>query len=490
MTNQTNEPTEKTPQEYAAALKALLEFLNTTRAQWDTLSMAEQLEALDKVGERITESFQIKFPDREQLVKLAKLDTGYTAELAKLSEEERAELARQKLDWIIESTTAMAAAIAQAAVAGKAQPIADTNGNIPIPSDRIQQAMLASLIPGAMKKKSDITSKLEGLSAQGMTRASEFNTAYLFQFRDGKSGSLDGAIGFFNDPGYALWQTIQKAGELAIRLQVALWGHAYAETGTPAPDNYITLKINDLCDSLGYKKDKGAHRQKNKMAVKETLLAITQTELIAIAKLPNGSAARLKGPLWARGVASDISDRYDTERKVWKPATFSFSPGPFFADKNWREYNSAIGYVAGKLLTLKGHNDKWAILLGFPLALWARANSYRPSCYKVRTLLSKSGLQTAYGSRVSRMREIFEESLDRVKEAGGWKGWRYDKTGMSTNEVDSLEEPEAVDLLHKESFGDWRDWNVVIDWPAALTEKTPDIALRAVKNEQKKKKRR
>lgn len=358
----------------------------------------------------------------------------------------------------------------------KPQPIADKDGHFKMPSDRINQSMILALTPGAMRRAADIGEDLDGLSAQGLTRANDMRSAYVFGYKDGTGG----AIGFFEDPGDVHWAMIQKNGELAIRLQCALWAHAYAETGgEPEPGKFVTLNISNLCDSLGYKRHKGAHQKKNKQAVKEGLRALTRQELLVIVRLKNGKAVKLTGPVWTRGLEADTAESYDDlfgsnrvgDPDAWEPATFGYAPGPFFAHAEWREYNKAFALVGQNLLKLQGAHDKWAVMFGGYLASLSKMNGYQPTTLKVKTLLDKSGLQRQprLGRRVSEMRGHFERALERLNEVGVIASWRFDKTGLSTDEPDGLDEA-ALDQMHKDSKSDWRDWNVVIEWPEKLTE--------------------
>jgi hypothetical protein len=109
--------------------------------------------------------------------------------------------------------------------------------------------------------------------------------------------------------------------------------------------------------------------------------------------------SRLRGPIWARGVAAEQRDEYGdlfgsaraSAREPWEPVTFSYRPGPWFEDEDWRKRNAFVGMVGAGLLGLDSR-DKWALRIGGYYGTLARFNQYAARTISAATVLARTGL--------------------------------------------------------------------------------------------------
>lgn len=357
------------------------------------------------------------------------------------------------------------------------QPIAES-GYILVQADRINKATVEAFAFGAMQHLP--ASYLESLGPDAtFWLAHAFNSGPRTTGRD----YLVGAIGFKEEPGRHVQRLLQRNGALAIKAQYALWARAYAETDA-TPGVYITLSITQFCDDIGLARHNGVHRPENKLSAMAVLELLTSMELICIYRPPQGSAQRIRGPIWSRGMISEELRGYEdvfesgalSSRPLWVPKAFSYAPGPFFANEAWRAYNQYIALVGEGLLKLNSNNaDKYAVMVGGYLAILARMNGYRRSRIGLRTILEKTGLWAVDRRKnPGRMRKKLEDALDRLIEVGVIKHWDI-TTSRSKDEIDwdNLEDQRTLEKMAEPTrwLKKWLNQVVVVDWPAAMKKR-------------------
>ncbi len=362
------------------------------------------------------------------------------------------------------------------------------DGLIRAPADRFNKAAIESFMTGAMRKSTEMQTKLDALEARGLTESNQFWAAYPIET---KANDLHGAIGFTKDPGEAIWNLLQKNGALAVKAQYALWARAYAETDAE-PNQFIKMPITQFCDDLGFKKKgtvkKGqAHTSKNKQAAMNVLELLTSLELRAVYHPLNGTARRLRGPLWSRGIIAEEMDGYADlfgsnrvpgTKAMWEPVAFSYAPGPFFADEVWRTYNRNVALIGEGLLKLgSGYEDKYAVMVGGYLAILARMNGYRRTSVRVRLLLEKTGLWAVDAkTNPGRMREKLEAALDRIHEVGVVRGWTITTPPEGVNPDDFTSDETLTALAEPTRWTkEWLSQCVLIDWPTDMERRASEL---------------
>lgn len=379
---------------------------------------------------------------------------------------------------------------------GKLGPIA-TNGFFKTPADRINKAMIESLAPGALKPKDQITPALEALEARGAAPSHLFWAAHTFDSASKSKGEIHGAIGYTKDPGEALWAMMETNNATAIKMQFILWARAYSETDAE-PGQFIRLSVSQLCDDLGYKRKKGAHKRENKQKAGEVFEMLVQREIAVIGTDPKGKPIRLRGPIWNRGISADeYEDLFGANRAgdpaSWIPSVLSYSPGDWFNEPTWRAYNRHIALIGEGLLKLSGEKkDKYAVLIGGYLGMLARMNSYRTSFIKAKTLLEKSGLWAADATtNPGRMIEKLKNALDRLVEVEVIKGWRYKGKDDPSIDYDNLDDPDTLAALADDGADpDERNRVIIIEWPDKLEERRIEIQAKQQKHLREGKRRR
>ena len=333
-------------------------------------------------------------------------------------------------------------------------------------SDRISKAMIESLTPGAMRQRDEIEPALAALEGRGAVSTSTFWAAYPFENPNNGKGDVYGAIGYKTNPGEAIWAMLQKNGAIAIKMQFVLWARAYTETNAE-PGQVIRLSVNQLCDDLGYKRKKGAHKKENKQTAAKVFEMLTGQEIAGIFT-HQGRSIRLRGPIWNRGLAADESE----DLFGWVPAMVSYAPGDWFSVPEWRAYNRNVAMTGEGILKLTGENkDKHAVFIAGYMATLARMNNYRAKYLKVKTLLEKSGLWAADSNHnPGRMIDKLERALDRLIEVDVIKGWRYRTAGDAAIDPDNLDDPDTLAALADDGADpNERNRTIIIEWPDKLT---------------------
>lgn len=325
------------------------------------------------------------------------------------------------------------------------------DGLLRTPANRLTQAAIEAFMPGALKRGSEATEILEKIEAHGLLE--KFWAVYPVET---KRKDLFGIGGFRQDPGEALFETLQTKGDIAVRAQFALWSRAYQETNAE-PGKLIKITINQFCDDIGFARHKGAHKRENKRSAVKILELLTSFEVSILWKTPKGKWARVRGPIWQKGALGEefeYGDLFGNNRAgdpdSWDPVAFAYAPGYLFDNEDWRHYNRAVALIGQGLLTLSAQDrDKWAVLIGGYIALQARFGDYRPKRFKVKTLLEKTGLDIRAENRhAARTIDRLEAALDRLREVNVIADWSYtDKEAdedIDFNNLDAAETRQAM----------------------------------------------
>lgn len=294
----------------------------------------------------------------------------------------------------------------------------------------------------------------------------------------------------------SLWAFLSKAGPPMVKAHYALWGRWYEDGGQIGGEPVI-VNIAQFCADLGYTRHhKGGYRREHKQDAVRILEAITAVEMRATFTPPDkgGKQQRLRGPLWTRGIIAEENDQFgdlfgaarEGRHEDWEPIAFSYAPGPFFANTEWRKYNQAVGKIGAGLLRLDNRNDEWALLIGGYLGTLLRMNHYAPLRLRAGTILEKANLAQGKDAerRVTQYREKFERALDRLQEVCVIQSWTW--PDVDTQELSDPDDPDAVasyydaDLLPK---GDWRrqivQINVAMEAETQRLKAAQDKAIKA-----------
>ena len=274
-----------------------------------------------------------------------------------------------------------------------------------------------------------------------------------------------------------LWAYLVKGGPRMVKAHYALWARYYEDVDEGGM-RYAMISVPQFCADLGYTPHKnGGFRPEHKREALKMLEALTSIEMSVVKNL-KGKERRIRGPLWARGFEAQERDQFGDlfganrvgNPDSWEPIAFSFAPGPWFDDPEWRRYHRFIGKIGSGLLRLSGHTDQWPILIGGYLGTLARVGGYKTLRLKVGTILKN--LDLAQGDdqvrRVSQTREKLERALDRLAEAeiGVISDWSFANCPeIIEPDMDNPNDLTQYGQNETHPEGDWRGWIVQIDLP-------------------------
>jgi hypothetical protein len=347
------------------------------------------------------------------------------------------------------------------------EPLA-ADGYLRMRSDRICKAVVEALAPDAIRKLDP-----DEWKKHGILPGDDWDTAYPFS--TGRKDPVRGVVGFSQKPSTNVWDTLQRNGPLAVKAQYALMDRAYIQTGGE-PGAIVTLSVPEFCDDLGFTRHKGSHRAERKRESVRVLELMTSLEVSASYITPSGTNRRLRGPIWMRGHIAEKYDGYADlfganrtgDPDLWEPTAFSYAPGRFFGDAEWRKYNNRVARVGAGLMKLRTDKDQWAIMVGGYLGTISRMNGYRDSFLKVQTLLERTGLARADPKHPGRQIDKLEAALDKVQEVGIIDGWEY----TDTVPEDDMDDPDDLEKIIQAA--DRRELKRIrITWPADLPEIKP-----------------
>jgi hypothetical protein len=307
------------------------------------------------------------------------------------------------------------------------------------------------------------------------------------------------------DKAESLWEFLKKSGAATVKAHYALWARYYEQAPDGLALQYVFVNINDFCRDLNYAKAKnGGYKADQKRQAMRLLEALTTTEMAATYQMPQLKSGhtrtkRLKGTIWTRGLEAEENDTYadlfgmtrsgDPER--WVPVSFSFAPGAWHADPEWRRDNRYVGKIGAGLMRLRCDKDEWAILIGGYLGAIARIGRYRDRRLKISTILENTGLGVSIGHRHAQFRDKFYRALDRLQEEGVIKS--YQTEGFDDSDVDpeDLAELAAYGQANPYPPGDWRGWMVQFEFDfAADASRLQAAQMKAIESRKRKAQRR
>ncbi len=322
-------------------------------------------------------------------------------------------------------------------------------------SDRANKLFVKSMMPNQTQLIKE--ARLEGLEARGINIPSNLRAVCVKD--DGTV--FTGLVGYNSGICEKVFRFFQEKSALAVKAHFALWARAHRETKAD-PDKLIKMEISQFCDDLGFQKKKRAHTRENKQHALQILETLTGAELIVQWQDSNGNLHRTKGNVWQRGSSDEIFDTHingtngqnenlipGTE-KFWNPNTFSYRPGSFFSDEDWRKFNDYVGLVGQGLLKLGISNkDKAAVLIGGYIAFLARIENYTRETLKLSTLIENTGdLLTGHIDRreAAMLETIVENALDRLTDVKVIKGyeWVYDEKQKPSDSDKTVKMPELL----------------------------------------------
>jgi hypothetical protein len=298
---------------------------------------------------------------------------------------------------------------------------------------------------------------------------------FAFAFRQSHDKSSV-TIGLPTGKGAAdLWEYLRKGGPRMVKAHYALWARYYHDVDEGGM-HFAVVHVSQFCADIGLKKHKnGGYRKEQKQDAVKMLHALTSVVMSA-EKTLGRKLFRVRGPLWTRGLEAESRDVYNDlfgqsregEPNAWEPVAFSFAPGPWFHDPEWRRYHRYVGKVGVGLLQLD-NREEWAILVGGYLAMLGRANAYRPLRLKVETILEEAGLVQSADARRrhAENRAKFENALDRLAapDIGVIESWRYLDCNVYEPDMDDATALAEYSRSEVDPPGAWRDWMIEITLP-------------------------
>jgi hypothetical protein len=337
----------------------------------------------------------------------------------------------------------------------------------------VRPRVSARTLPPLVKFPAD---RIHAGTVQGLARAAEWCDGVGGFFRalevEGRAGYRQ-LVGFHREPEAELWDFLRDRGEAAIKAHYALWARCYEETGG-APNKWVTMSVPQFCADLGYARQKaGGYKTRDKQHAMRLLEALTTAEL-AVEVRVGRKVRQITGPIWTRGLQArqrdEYSDLFGSQRvgdtTLWDPVGFTFRPGPWFEDEEWRKRNAYVGMVGAGLLRLDTRQDRWALRLGGYYASLSRFGHYAPRSVTVATVLARTGLGKLNVRNPAEQEVAFERAHDRLVEVGVLERWCW--TGEEVGEEPDMDDPDTLARLADYGAGDWRRKRVSLTWPASL----------------------
>lgn len=296
----------------------------------------------------------------------------------------------------------------------------------------------------------------------------------------------------------SVWDFIRRGGAAMVKAHYALWARYYEQVDDGFEMQDVVVNINDFCRDLGYAKaTNGGYKPNAKRRAVQLLEALTTAEMSATYQVQgtrkgHTKTRRLKGTIWRRGLEAEEKDTYEDllgnaragDPQNWVPSGFSFSPGAWYADKEWRRQNKYVGKIGAGLMQLRVDRDGWAILIGGYLGTLARTGQYRNRRLKIGTILENTGLDKTIGHRQAQFREKFYRALDRLVEEkiiAGYKTEGFDDSDVDPEDLNALAEYGSRNPFPE---GDWRghivefEFDFAADMHRLETRKTKAIAAK------------
>lgn len=270
-----------------------------------------------------------------------------------------------------------------------------------------------------------------------------------------------------------LWERLKATSEATIKAHFVLWARAYQQ-GADTPGKYALLSIPQFLTDIGIRKHKGGFKPERKREAKQVLDCLMRLELAVTYRLPNEKEREVSGAVWTRGFEAQTRDAYADlfgatrtgDPSAWEPEAFSYTPGPWFSNRDWAKHNRYVGRFSETMLQLRTDRDQYAIRLAGYLAFIGRIGAYGQVRSRVRTLLLKTGIPL-YRER-AKTREKVEAAFDKLCETGIKSNWRYttdapdparDLTDYDLDDPDqiALAFPRDDSLPKRGKFAQWLD---------------------------------
>lgn len=318
-----------------------------------------------------------------------------------------------------------------------------------------------------------------GVAVRGLAQAGNWKPSDEFAYAfDHFYADARVTMGLKDEVGASdLWGYLVKGGPRMVKAHYALWARYYEDVDKDGM-RYVMISIPQFCSDLGYEPHwKGGFRLEHKREALKILQALTSIQMVVVKTL-RGKERRLRGPLWARGFEAQERDQFGDlfganrvgDPASWEPVAFSFSPGPWFDDPEWRNYHRFVGKVGSGLLRLSAHKDQWSILIGGYLGTLGRVGGYKTVRLKVDTILKN--LDLAQGEdglrRRTQTRQKLEHALDCLQksEIGIISRWSYARC-PEASEPD-MDDPNSLSdygASPTDPTGDFRQWVLEIELP-------------------------
>jgi hypothetical protein len=298
--------------------------------------------------------------------------------------------------------------------------------------------------------------------------------------RDFKLRNVEVTVGLPNTSA-SLWEFLRGEGPGMVKAHYALFARYYDQThdGLGVARESVAVSIAEFCDDIGFTKHhNGGHRPENKKKAKKMLEALTSVEMSCSFTVPNGEKGRIKGRLWELGMVGEKLDQKggevgtesDAPASAWEPIAFTFSPGDWYQDAEWRSQQKYVGKIGSGIMKLQTHKDQWAILIGGYLGAQARVGRYKTLRFRIETLLREVGLaasERAQGKHAELWAKLIE-ALDKLVEVGVIFSWRR----LDENEPDDVDDFDDVEALSAYGAAAQHDAETPRDWRARVLEIT------------------
>jgi hypothetical protein len=287
-------------------------------------------------------------------------------------------------------------------------------------------------------------------------------------------------------------QALARGGAGMVKAYYALWARWYAEGGKPG--GFITVDVNQFCDDLGYAKaTNGGHKLERKQEASENAWALMSVTFEIKWVAPDGKEHRLRGPIWLQGVLSEDSVQEPGAPPLenpWDPNYFTYAPGQWFTDANFRQFAQTVGKIGVGLLQLSNNTDSWAIQIGGYLGTQIRANKYEPLERFAETILKGANLAQSPDERrrSTQFRGKFERAMDRLQEVGVIAGWTWDIeiSEPDMNDADAIA-AHGTDESAALPRNSWRNTKVLITLPPERDDDRERLVSLRDKHESKRK---
>ena len=353
-------------------------------------------------------------------------------------------------------------------------PLAE-NGIIRVESSRVESHVIRALSPGGLRR--DIPDEL----VRKLGTGERWWAGTPIHSESKRAGGAEGLIGLPSEPDAALWDFLQRNGALAVKAQIALWAGVYAETNAE-PGRFVSQSISEFCDALGYTRKKRAHKRENREQAIKVLKLLMELELLMFHRGTGGKTQRIRGTIWKRGLVGEELDSYadlfgamrEGSPSEWVQVGFSYAPGHWFQNQEWRAQNRSFALVGEGILKLRPDRDQAAILVGGYLATQARIGRYAPKRLKLATIAERSGLLAADPEHPGRVFDDVERALEKLEACqvvGAWK-----QVGAETGEPDMDDIGTLACLVNLAE--NRRRAVLEIVWPAAVLERAKGAKAR------------